>query len=97
VTVIVTTPVWLWNSEKGSWHFASISGEAAAEIRLLSLGNRGDFGSVKVLAKIGDTRWRTSVFPDKKSGGYVLPIKAEVRRREAVIAEQEVTIELDVV
>ena len=56
-------------------------------------GPRG-FGSVKVEATIGDVTWRTSVFP-LNSGGYLLPVKAEVRRRAGIAAGDEVTVELE--
>jgi len=38
--------------------------------------------------------WRTSAFP-LNSGGYVLPIKADVRRRAGIAAGDEVTVELE--
>ena len=35
-------------------------------------------------ATIGKTSWKTSVFPDSKSGSYVLAVKAEVRKAEKI-------------
>ena len=52
------------------------------------------FGSVRVESTIGDVTWRTSVFP-MKDGGYILPVKAEVRRKAGIAAGDEVTVELD--
>ena len=49
---------------------------------------------MKVEATIDDVRWRTSVFP-MKSGGYFLPVKAEVRRKARIAAGDEVTVDLD--
>ncbi len=91
----VTALVWMWNPGKGSWHFLSIPPEQAIEIKMQSIGMRGGFGSVKVSVQIGQTRWQTSVFPDRKTGGYILPIKADVRRREDIAAGDEVTLTLD--
>jgi hypothetical protein len=48
------------------------------DIRLLS-GPPTGFGSVRVEVTLGTSTWRTSVFPDKVRG-YVLPVKAQVRR-----------------
>jgi hypothetical protein len=38
--------------------------------------------------------WRTSVFP-LNSGGYILPVKADVRRRAGIAAGDEVKVELE--
>jgi hypothetical protein len=88
----VTAPLWLWSG--GSWHFITVPEEEAMEIRAHSLLNRGGFGSVKVQATVAEVTWRTSVFP-QKSGGYLLPVKAEVRRRADIAAGDEVTVRLE--
>jgi hypothetical protein len=99
MAVAVTAPVWMWNAEKGRWHFLTIGPDAAVEIRLAAgaLGSRRGFGSVRVQARIGDTAWKTSLFPSRENGGYVLPIKADVRRREGITAGEPVTVEIDVI
>ena len=91
----VTGPLWLWTGEKGSWHFFTVPAEPASEIRLRNLANSGGFGSVRVEARIGEVAWRTSLFPVKRTGEYILPVKAEVRRRAAIAAGDEVEISLD--
>ena len=53
---------------------------------------RGGFGSVRVEATIGDVTWTTSLFPDSRSGGYILPLKADVRRRAGIAGGDEVTV-----
>ncbi len=93
----VTAPVWLWNPGKGSWHFLTIPPEQAIEIRLESIGHRGGFGSVRVACAIGPVRWQTSVFPERKTGGYILPLKADVRRRADIAAGDEVTVVIDLI
>ena len=90
--ITVTAPLWLWSG--GRWHFVSIPEEEAVEIRAHSLLNGGGFGSVKVAATINSVSWRTSVFP-QKSGGYLLPVKKEIRCRAGIAAGDEVTVELD--
>ena len=94
--ISVTAPIWLWDDGKARWHFLTIPPEAAMEIRLehsASTPRRG-FGSVRVEATINGVAWRTSIFPHK-TGGYILPIKADVRKRAAVAAGDEVTVTLD--
>ncbi|MEY4269698.1 MAG: hypothetical protein RLZZ58_914 [Pseudomonadota bacterium] len=97
MSITVSAPVWLWNADKGTWHFLTISADDAVEIRMMSAGNRRGFGSVKVLAQIGATSWQTSLFPSRETGGYILPIKADVRRREGIEAGDEVLVEVDVI
>lgn len=94
--ITVTGPLWLWSGEGGSWHFITVPEEQATEFRAESLARRGGFGSVKVEATISGVSWRTSVFP-QKSGGYILPVKKEVRRRAGIAAGDDVTVNLDLV
>lgn len=92
----LTAPLWIWTGGKASWHFITVREELCDEIRAESLARRGGFGSVRVEATIGDVSWRTSVFP-QKSGGYILPVKADVRRRAAIVAGDEVELSLEIV
>lgn len=88
--------VWLWNAEKGSWHFLDISGDVVGEIHYASMGRTGGFGSVKVRATIGATSWATSLFPNKSTGGFILPLKAAVRKAEGISADDVVEVLLEV-
>lgn len=93
--ITVTGPLWLWSSEGASWHFITVPEELSGEIRAQSLARRGGFGSVRVEATINDVTWRTSVFP-QKSGGYILPVKKDVRRRADIAAGHEVRLSLEI-
>jgi hypothetical protein len=90
--ITITSELWLWSG--GSWHFVTVPEDEADEIRAHSLLNRGGFGSVKVEATINGVAWRTSVFP-QKSGGYLLPVKKEVRCRAGIAAGDAVTVLLE--
>ena len=94
--IAVTGPLWLWTGENGSWHFITVPAELADEIKAHGIAAMRGFGSVRVEARIGDVSWRTSVFP-MKSGGYILPVKAEVRRRAGIAAADEVTVTLELI
>jgi len=91
-------PVWLWRpadpTRSSGWHFLTIDGQTAVEIRFAALGRTGGFGSVKVQATIGGTRWSTSIFPQREGGAFILPIKAEVRKRENIGDGDEVRVKL---
>ena len=90
-----TGPLWLWSGGQGSWHFLTVPEEQSNDIRAHGLAHRGGFGSVKVEARVNGVAWRTWVFP-QKSGGYILPVKASVRRDAGIAAGDEVTFDLDI-
>jgi hypothetical protein len=93
--ITVTSLLWIWKGEAaGRWHFITVPDEQSDEIRAHAFGSPRGFGSVKVEARIGDVAWRTSVFP-LNSGGYLLPVKKEVRSRAEIGAGDEVTVELE--
>lgn len=101
-TYTTTAKLWIWTTDKApaSWHFLTITGEVAEAIHALALMRRLEFGrkrgwgSMKVRATIGDTSWETSIFPDKDSGGWMLPVKAEVRKAEGMVAGDQIEFSL---
>jgi len=89
-TFTFTSKVWLWNEGKGSWHFVTVPTDVSVHIKGLGLPRNG-FGSVRVEVTIGKTKWKTSIFPEKK-GTYCLPLKSEVRKKEKVAAGNTVQV-----
>lgn len=77
--------LWQWTSDgaPASWHFVSMPEDASMDLRMEAGPPRG-FGSVRVEATIGTTTWLTSVFPQKESGCFVLPVKKAVRVAEGL-------------
>ncbi len=88
-----TAPLWLW-SGKGAWHFVTVPEDISSTIKMLTA--RRGFGSVRITAQIKDLSWKTSVFPDAKSGCYFLPVKAEIRNTLGVVAGSSVVVELHI-
>jgi hypothetical protein len=79
------------------WHFAYVDSTSAKKIKKSREGKpRIGWGSVPVMATIGNTTWKSSIFPDKSSGTYVLPLKAEIRKKEAIVAGDTVRITLTI-
>jgi hypothetical protein len=97
--IMHTGPLWLWRSTKSDapagWYFITLDGPAADAIRARA-GPRRGFGSVRVEVRIGSSVWKTSVFPAKEVGGYMLPVKATVRKAEKLaeggMADVELTL-----
>ena len=103
-TYTITASLWVWTSNRttANWHFLTIDGEAGEAIHALALmqrlenGRPRGWGSMKVSATIGCTNWKTSIFPAKDVHGWLLPVKAAVRKAEGLIPGHtaEVTITL---
>lgn len=96
-----TGPLWLWrgnakdgNPTKAAWHFLTIDGDVADAIRASSLGRSAAWGSVPIAVTIGGTSWQTSIFPEKSTKSYLLPIKASVRKAEKLAENTLVTVTL---
>ena len=75
--------LWEWQGQ-GAWCFVSVPNQYYDEIRLVVSSPKREFGSVRVEANIRKTTWKTSIFPDTKSGRYLLPVKKDVRSKEAI-------------
>lgn len=89
--------LWAWEGP-ASWVFLSLPPEYAETVKLagfLSLaGPRRGWKLVRVTADADGVRWDTSLFPDKASGSYILPVKASVRRSLGVAAGDRITLTL---
>lgn len=86
----------LWEAQvEATWVFVTLPVDDGNEIRDLVPRGPG-FGSVRVEARISDRSWSTSVFPDKASGSYVLPVKRAIRRAVGADVGDTVMVEVTV-
>jgi hypothetical protein len=89
--------LWRYPGDKASWYFISLPRKVADEIRIVDAGpKRRGFGSLRVQATIGGSTWGTSIFPSAKDQGYLLPVKAQVRKAESLEVGKMVALELEV-
>lgn len=91
----IRSRVWLYPGVT-SWHFVTVNKKLSGEIRSVFGEAARGWGSLPVEVFIGKTRWRTSIFPDKETKTYLLPIKAEVRKRENIGAGELCVITFEV-
>ncbi len=82
----IKATVWLYPGENGNWHFLTVPKKESSNITEQFGAFKKGWGSLPVEVAIGKTIWKTSIFPDKKSGTYLLPVKAIVRRKEGLEA-----------
>lgn len=83
--------VWLYAGPT-PWHFVTLPKKLGVEIQIFHAQLKKNFGSIGVKATIGKTSWKTSIFSDKKSGSFVLPLKADVRKKEKIAAGRTVKV-----
>lgn len=88
--------LWIYPGETANWHFLTVPKKESADISEKFKAFTRGWGSLPVNAMIGKTKWRTSIFPDRKAGTYLLPVKKEVRDREALMADDPVEFTITV-
>lgn len=94
--VVFKAELWLWDARRGdTWTFVSLPADESEEIRELTGAPRRGFGSLRVRVTIGGSTWKTSIFPDKASGTYVLPIKRAVRNAERLDVGDTATVTVE--
>lgn len=88
--------LWRWQGKGDQWIFVTLPEAVADEIEDRQHGPRRGFGAVRMRVTIGGTTWDTSAFPSKEHASLILPVKAAVRKAEAldVGARPEVRVEL---
>jgi Domain of unknown function (DUF1905) len=79
---------------EAGWHFISVPAEVSDDVRARTDGTRAPFGSTRVEARIGASAWSTSVFFDRDRDCFLLPVKADVRRREGIGDGDTVSVRL---
>nr|WP_255551868.1 DUF1905 domain-containing protein [Erythrobacter crassostrea] len=96
-----------WQGDRGTYHLVTVTGDAAeaiamhARLHRLEFGKQRGFGSVKVIARIGATEWKTSVFPmnieemSKQTKNWTLLVSKKVMRAEDLAECDPVALELD--
>ena len=73
----------------------TVDKDSSDQIKDAWMWPRKGFGSVHVKVTIGQTTWKTSVFP-QKDGTFVLPIKKAVRESEDLVDGIEASIKIEV-
>lgn len=70
---------------EAAWFFIEIPKNKVPNVE------RRGWGSVPVMATVGKTTWRTSIFPIKKDH-YFIPLKKQVRKKEDIFEGDTITI-----
>jgi hypothetical protein len=74
-------------NDTGGWYFLFMPKELAKIIRESYKWREEGWGRMKITAQIGNSEWKTSIWFDTKHDTYLLPVKAEIRKKEKIIFE----------
>lgn len=85
--------IWFWRGPS-PLHFVTVPKKESAELHAVSDLVSYGWGVIPLLAEIGSTVWKTSLFP--KDGGFLVPIKASVRVAEGLELGDTVRVVLSV-
>lgn len=85
--------IWFWRGP-APWYFVTIPEAQCQDLSGLSRFVTYGWGMIPVKVTIGNSVWETSLFP--KDGRYILPIKASVRKAEALDEGDDVAVVLEV-
>lgn len=92
--IVFDAKLWIYPGETGNWHFVSVPKEIARTLKETFSHKKRGWGSLRVRATIGKTTWDTSIFPDSRTDTYLLPVKAAVRKKEALFHSDTVSVRL---
>jgi hypothetical protein len=88
-----TGEIWFWRGP-APFFFVTIPETESQDIKAISGFVTYGWGVIPVYVRIGQTEWKTSLFP--KDGRYIVPIRANVREAENLGVGDEVTVWLKV-
>lgn len=85
----------LWqDSSPGNWCFVSLPNNISEEIRENLQWQEEGWGRMKASAAIGKIEWDTAIWFDKKSNTYLLPVKADIRRKGCLQIGETISVSI---
>jgi hypothetical protein len=93
-----TVSVWGGDTyDSSAWRFARVPENISKKIKAMQEGRlRRGWGAVYARALIRESEWQTSIFPDRHSATYILPLKKSVRKVEDLYDDKAITVYLDI-
>ena len=83
--------IWFWRGPS-PFHFVTVPEEESQDIEAIAGEVTYGWGCIPVRARVGKTKFTTSLFP--KDGGYIVPIKAAVRKSEKLELGDTIQLQL---
>ena len=85
--------IWQWRGP-APYYFVTVPTEECLALKAASSFVTYGWGMIPVKVQIGETEWKTSLFP--KLGSYIVPLKDMVRKAENLDEGDTITIRLEV-
>lgn len=80
------------HASPGGWYFVSLPQELAQEIREMLKSEEEGWGRLKATAKTSNSEWKTAIWFDTKKNTYLLPLKAEIRKKENIKVGEDIKV-----
>jgi hypothetical protein len=93
ITIEFSGAIWYWRGP-APFYFVTVPDEQSRELKAVSGFVTYGWGMIPVIARIGQTEWKTALFP--KDGRYLVPLKDSVRRAETLAESDTVMVQLEV-
>lgn len=93
MTLAFSGEVWFWRGP-APFYFVTVPQEPSRQLLEIMTSVTYGWGMIPVNARIGGTEWYTALWP--KDGGYILPLKAAIRKAEKIEEGEVVSAEIDV-
>jgi hypothetical protein len=93
ITIEFSGTIWYWRGP-APFYFVTVPDEQSRDLKAVSGFVTYGWGMIPVIARIGQTEWKTALFP--KDGRYLVPLKDSVRRAENLQPDDIVTVQLEV-
>lgn len=87
--------VWQHSSPVG-WYFVSLPKNISKEIREALRSEEEGWGRLKAAAEIGKSVWKTAIWFDTKMNTYLLPLKADIRKKESIETGKTITVTISI-
>ncbi len=88
IKYVFLTKMWK-DITSGSWFFVSLPKATSKEKRANLKWQEEGWGSMKAFAQINDIQWKTAIWYEPKSETYLLPIKADIRKKSKLEIDKE--------
>lgn len=85
--------IWYWRGPS-PFYFVTVPDRQSQDLKSIAGHVTYGWGMIPVNARVGETRWTTSLFP--KDGRYIVPLKDRIRKAENLQEGDEITVWLQV-